>query len=92
MAGVDGKTVQELPGWLRDHWPEVKDQLLTGAYRPMPVKRVEIPKPGGGTRLLGIPTVLDRLLQQALLQVTLEKKVSRVQLSCEQGSDYSHRS
>jgi len=74
-AGVDGKTVQELPGWLRDHWPEVKDQLLTGAYRPMPVKRVEIPKPGGGTRLLGIPTVLDRLLQQALLQVTLEKKV-----------------
>jgi len=68
-AGVDGMTVQELPDWLKHQWPEVKDRLLTGTYRPMPVKRVEIPKPGGGIRPLGIPTVLDRLLQQALLQV-----------------------
>lgn len=68
-AGVDGMTAEELPEWLKHHWPEVKEQLLTGVYRPMPVKRVEIPKPGGGMRALGIPTVLDRLLQQALLQV-----------------------
>jgi len=66
---VDSMTVQELPDWLKHHWLEVKDQLLTGAYRPKPVRRVEIPKPGGGMRPLGIPTVQDRFLQQALLQV-----------------------
>ena len=67
--GVDGMTVEELPDYLRTNWEVTKDQLLKGAYRPSPVKRVEIPKPGGGIRLLGIPTVLDRLIQQALLQV-----------------------
>ena len=67
--GVDGVTVAELQAYLKTHWETVKAELLAGTYRPMPVKRVEIPKPGGGIRLLGIPTVMDRLLQQALLQV-----------------------
>ncbi|GIO40234.1 group II intron reverse transcriptase/maturase [Paenibacillus antibioticophila] len=67
--GVDGVTVAELQAYLKTHWETVKAELLTGTYRPTPVRRVEIPKPGGGVRLLGIPTVMDRLLQQALLQV-----------------------
>jgi RNA-directed DNA polymerase len=63
-------TVEQLPGDLVEHWPALRDQLLQGTYRPQPVKRVEIPKPGGqGMRKLGIPTVLDRFLQQAVLQV-----------------------
>ena len=67
--GVDGMTVEEVPGDLQQHWPTIRAALLAGTYRPCPVKRVEIPKPGGGVRQLGIPTVLDRFLQQALLQV-----------------------
>lgn len=67
--GVDGVTVAELHVYLNTHWEHVKAELLAGTYKPAPVKRVEIPKPGGGIRLLGIPTVMDRLLQQALLQV-----------------------
>ena len=67
--GVDGVTVEQLQAHLNQHWGTIKEQLLTGTYKPMPVKRVEIPKPGGGIRLLGIPTVTDRLIQQALLQV-----------------------
>lgn len=67
--GVDRVTVEQLQAYLIQNWSTVKNQLLTGTYQPMPVKRVEIPKPGGGIRLLGIPTVLDRLIQQALLQV-----------------------
>ncbi|MBO9597431.1 MAG: group II intron reverse transcriptase/maturase, partial [Cohnella sp.] len=67
--GVDSVTVAELQAYLKTHWETVKTELLAGTYRPMPVKRVEIPKPGGGVRLLGIPTVMDRFLQQALLQV-----------------------
>jgi group II intron reverse transcriptase/maturase len=67
--GVDGRTVEELPDELRRHWSGVREQLLTGRYQPSAVKRVEIPKPGGGKRLLGIPTVLDRFIQQAVLQV-----------------------
>jgi len=67
--GMDGMMVEQLPDYLKTHWLVTKDQLLTGTYKPSPVKRVEIPKPGGGVRLLGIPTVLDRLIQQALLQV-----------------------
>ncbi|NUU58945.1 reverse transcriptase domain-containing protein, partial [Paenibacillus agri] len=67
--GVDGVTVANLQVYLNTHWARVKTELLTGTYRPAPVKRVEIPKPGGGVRLLGIPTVMDRFLQQALLQV-----------------------
>jgi group II intron reverse transcriptase/maturase len=67
--GIDGMTVDELPKYLRHHWPEIRTQLETGTYRPTPVKRVEIPKPDGKTRPLGIPTVLDRFIQQAIAQV-----------------------
>jgi len=67
--GVDGMTVQALRVYLGDHWSEIRSQLLEGSYKPRPVKRIEIPKPGGGRRKLGIPTVLDRLVQQAILQV-----------------------
>jgi len=67
--GVDGMTVKQLSGYLAKHWPAIRAQLLAGTYRPQPVKRVEIPKPGGGVRKLGIPTVLDRFIQQAILQV-----------------------
>jgi RNA-directed DNA polymerase len=72
-AGVDGMTVKELPDFLRENWPRLKEQLLAGAYRPQPVRRVEIPKSGGGTRKLGIPTVVDRFVQQAVLQVLQER-------------------
>lgn len=68
-AGVDGMTVDELPAYLREQWPRIKEELLVGSYVPKPVRLVEIPKPGGGLRPLGIPTVLDRLIQQALHQV-----------------------
>src|SRR5215472_16837084 len=68
-AGVDGMTVQQLPGYLKQHWPAIREQLLSGSYKPQPVKRVEIPKPDGGVRKLGIPTVLDRFVQQAVMQV-----------------------
>jgi len=67
--GIDGMTVEELPQWLRGNWSTVREQLLAETYQPQPVRRQEIPKPGGGRRELGIPTVLDRLIQQALLQV-----------------------
>ena len=68
--GVDGMTIDEFPGYLREHWPAIEVQLLSGTYRPQPVRRVEIPKPGGsGVRKLGIPTVCDRWIQQAILQV-----------------------
>lgn len=67
--GIDGMTVRELGPWLRDHWLEVKASLLAGTFRPSAVKRREIAKPGGGVRKLGIPTVLDRFIQQAILQV-----------------------
>jgi len=67
--GVDGMTVQQLPEHLKQHWSAIREQLLSGAYRPQPVKRVEIPKPDGGVRKLGIPTVLDRFIQQAVMQV-----------------------
>ena len=67
--GIDGVTVKELQAHLWERWETVKSGLLQGTYKPMPVRRVEIPKPGGGVRLLGIPTVMDRLIQQALLQV-----------------------
>ena len=62
--GIDGMTVEELSGYLRVHWPRLREELLAGAYQPQPVKRVVIPKSGGGERELGIPTVLDRFIQQ----------------------------
>src|SRR5271157_953018 len=67
--GVDGMTVRKLPDYLREQWPTIRQQLLSGTYQPQPVKRVEIPKPDGGVRKLGIPTVLDRFIQQAVMQV-----------------------
>jgi len=67
--GVDGLTIDELPDWLREYWPSVREELFAGTYRPAPVRRQLIPKHGGGQRELGIPSVLDRLIQQALLQV-----------------------
>ncbi len=68
-AGIDGMTVDELPEYLRTHWPEIREQLLAGTYQPSPVRRHAIPKSGGGVRELGIPTVVDRFVQQAILQV-----------------------
>src|SRR6266436_4767804 len=69
-AGVDGMTVGEITGYLKQHWPAIREQLLNGTYEPKPVRRVEIPKPdGGGVRKLGIPSVLDRFIQQAVMQV-----------------------
>ena len=68
-AGVDNMTVEQLPAYLREHWLRIKEELLSGDYQPLPVRKVEIPKLGGqGVRMLGIPTVLDRLIQQALQQ------------------------
>ncbi|MFA4874098.1 MAG: group II intron reverse transcriptase/maturase [bacterium] len=67
--GIDEMSVEELRGYLRKHWPDMRDKLLGGTYKPQPVKRVEIPKEGGGVRKLGIPTVVDRFIQQAMLQV-----------------------
>jgi len=68
-AGPDGMTMAEYPDWCREHWETIRQQLLDGTYRPQPVRRVAIPKPGGGERLLGIPNVQDRVIQQAIGQV-----------------------
>lgn len=68
-AGIDGMTIGELRPFLQKNWATIKEQLLKGEYQPRPVRRVDIPKPDGGTRMLGIPTVLDRLIQQAMHQV-----------------------
>ena len=67
--GIDGMILRDLPEYLVEHWEEIREQLLAGTYQPRPVKRQEIPKSGGGVRELGIPTVLDRFIQQAILQV-----------------------
>src|SRR2546428_4567261 len=67
--GIDGMKVAELPGYLKQHWLAIREQLLSGTYQPQPVRRVEIAKPDGGMRKLGIPTVLDRFVQQAVMQV-----------------------
>src|SRR5262249_42286553 len=68
--GADGMTVQALPGYLKQHWLAIRERLLSGTYQPAAVRRVEIPKPdGGGVRKLGIPCVLDRFIQQAVMQV-----------------------
>ena len=67
-AGSDGMTVEDLAPYLKEHWPTIRAQLLDGSYKPQPVRRVEIPKASGGTRPLGIPTVLDRFIQQAVMQ------------------------
>src|SRR5271167_3153205 len=68
-AGVDGMTIGAITDYLKQHWPAIREQLLSGTYEPKPVRRVEIAKPDGGVRKLGIPTVLDRFIQQAVMQV-----------------------
>jgi len=68
-AGIDGMSVDGLAAHLKEHWPAIRAQLLEGTYKPQPVRRVEIPKASGGMRPLGIPTVLDRFIQQAVMQV-----------------------
>jgi RNA-directed DNA polymerase len=75
-AGIDRMTVGQLSAYLKQHWPAIREQLLSGTYEPKPVRRVEIPKPDGGVRKLGIPTVLDRFIQQAVMQV-LQKQWDR---------------
>src|ERR1700728_2532415 len=75
-AGVDGMTVGGISDYLKQHWPDIREQLLSGTYEPKPVRRVEIPKPDGGVRKLGIPTVLERFIQQAVMQV-LQRKWER---------------
>jgi RNA-directed DNA polymerase len=73
-AGIDRMTVGQLSDYLKQHWPEIRERLLNGTYEPKPVRRVEIPKPdGGGVRKLGIPTVLDRLIQQSVMQVLQQR-------------------
>ena len=71
--GVDGMTTDDLQEYVKAHWPQIMEQLLNGTYEPLPVKKVEIPKPDGSMRMLGVPTVMDRLIQQALLQVLQEE-------------------
>jgi hypothetical protein len=68
-AGIDDMSVDDLPAYLKELWPTIRARLLECTYKPQPVRRVEIPKASGGVRLLGIPTVLDRLIQQAVMQV-----------------------
>jgi RNA-directed DNA polymerase len=68
-AGIDGMSTKELRPWLKDHWPGIRSQLDAGTYRPQPVRRVTIPKPSGGLRMLGVPAAVDRLICQALAQV-----------------------
>ena len=75
-SGVDGMTIDDAKAYLHEHWPSIRSRLLEGTYQPQPVKRVEIPKPDGGVRKLGVPCVVDRLIQQALLQV-LQKRWDR---------------
>ena len=67
--GIEGRKVGDLSGYLKQHWPCIREQRLRGTYQPQPVRRVEIPKPDGGVRKLGIPTVRDRFIQQAVMQV-----------------------
>jgi RNA-directed DNA polymerase len=67
--GIDGMSVDDLAAYLKEHWPTIREQLLAGTYKPQPVRRAEIPKATGGKRPLGIPTVLDRFIQQAVMQV-----------------------
>src|SRR6202162_598531 len=71
--GVGGMTIDDAKDYLREHWPSIRSKLLAGTYQPQPVKRVEIPKPDGGVRKLGVPCVVDRLIQQAMLQVLQER-------------------
>ena len=70
-GGVDGVTVQELEAYIQEKWNSIKEQIRARTYKPQPVKRVEIPKPNGGVRKLGIPTVVDRVIEQAITHVRI---------------------
>ena len=70
-GGIDGISVDEIDQYLRDNWVDIRDKIRNRKYKPKPVRRVEIPKPNGGVRNLGIPTVVDRVIEQAIAQVTL---------------------
>jgi len=72
--GVDGMTIDAAKDHLREHWPNIRAQLLEGSHQPQPIKRVEIPKPDGGVRKLGVLCVVDRLIQQAMLQVLQKRR------------------
>ncbi|MFN8655809.1 MAG: hypothetical protein U0105_05685 [Candidatus Obscuribacterales bacterium] len=72
-AGIDGLSTDDLQAYLAANWKQIKQELLQGTYKPRPVRRVNIPKPGGGKRQLGIPTVMDRFIQQAVMQVLQRK-------------------
>jgi RNA-directed DNA polymerase len=90
-AGVDRMTVDQFGDYLKQHWPAIREKLLIGTYEPKPVRRVGIPKPdGGGVRKLGIPTVLDRFVQQAVMQV-LQKRWNRRSPNTAMGSDRADR-
>jgi len=69
VPGIDGMCIEDFPAFAHSHWAEIRQQLERGTYQPQPVRRVSIPKPGGGERRLGIPTVVDRVIQQAIAQV-----------------------
>jgi len=88
--GIDGMSIGDLSGFLKQHWPTIREQLLCGTYQPQPVRRVEIPKPDGGVRKLGIPTVLDRFIQQAVMQV-LQRSGTRPSPNTATGSDRNGR-
>src|SRR5437763_16263335 len=83
-AGIDRMTVGQLSDYLKQHWPVIREQLLNGTYEPRPVRRVEIPKPDGGVRKLGIPSVLDRFIQQAVMEV-LQRRRERAVLESRHG-------
>ena len=89
-AGVDGISIAEVPGFIRDRWEDIRKSLLEGSYQPLPVLRVEIPKPDGGVRPLGIPTVLDRLIQSRLWRCWLRYLI-RPFLSSAMDSDLEDR-
>jgi len=72
-AGVDGRTIGQTGEHLREHWSQIREKLMAGTYQPSPIRAVSIPKASGGTRTLGIPTVQDRLIQQALGQILSER-------------------
>ncbi|WP_241693440.1 hypothetical protein [Endozoicomonas acroporae] len=84
--GIDGVTIQAYPDFAKQHWPSVRQALLDGTYQPSPVRRHVIEKPDGGERLLGIPTVIDRVIQQAIVQV-LTLSLIRVSLQTASATD-----
>ena len=90
-AGIDRMTVGAIADYLKQHWLAIRERLLNGTYEPKPVRRVEIPKPEGGVRKLGIPCVLDRLIQQAVMQVLQRQWDRKILRSAATGFDRGGR-